>query len=105
MSTVIDISPAAGSHDQSKYNSSSSSSSNNSNKNYSDVGFTDDIDIFRGLGPDRMFISYAVEVSNYNKVTMVDDLAMLAVKRLRQLGRLSKDARKVTIIINESYCM
>ena len=64
--------------------------------NFSDVSFpTDDIDIFRGLGPDRMFISYAVEVSNYNKVTMVDDLAMLAVKRLRQLGRLSKDARKV----------
>ena len=55
----------------------------------------DDIDIYRGIGPDRMFLSYAVEVNSYNKVTMVDDLAMLALKRLRKLGRLSKDMRKV----------
>ena len=51
-------------------------------------------DLYKGVGPDRMFLSYAVEVNSYNKVTMVDDLAALALKRLRQLGRLSRDQRK-----------
>ena len=39
-------------------------------------------------------MSYAVEVNSY-KVSLVDELAMLALKRLRKLGRLSKDMRKV----------
>lgn len=51
-------------------------------------------DLYKGVGPDRMFLSYAVEVNSYNKVTMVDDLAALALRRLRQLGRLSREQRK-----------
>ena len=54
-------------------------------------------DLYKGVGPDRMFLSYAVDVNSYNKVTMVDDLAALALKRLRQLGRLSKDQRKADV--------